>query len=228
MLRVIVAGLLLGLGVGVLAAPPIGHADPQTCPPLCDQIPATAWIEPWAIPMNANYRWPALASVAVPVASARFTFEELCGTPRPLGDPRDYAVAARATIAAPATPPGHWQLRAQILHWRGETWRGGELANDVFDSAVAALRSCQRTAPQFSPSITTDEPGRLAAVISGPQIVHQYLIADPHSSTVSELVFWTTPGAGAGPAVPWPAVSDAQVLDAMSAPLCGAYLASCG
>ena len=101
-------------------------------------------------------------------------------------DPRAYAVAARAVAGQ---PDGQWQVQAQIVHWRGETWRGGQLASAAFDAAVAALRACQVTAPQFSPSITTAEPNRMAAVISGPVVVHQYLLVDPRSSTISELVF---------------------------------------
>ena len=139
-------------------------------------------------------------------------------------DPRAYAVAARAVAGQ---PDGQWQVQAQIVHWRGETWRGGQLASAAFDTAVAALRACQVTAPQFSPSITTAEPNRLAAVISGPVVAHQFLVVDPRSSTISELVFSHNAGSGP-PAARWPAVPDAQVLDAMAGPLCAAYLGSCG
>ncbi|WP_231992147.1 ATPase [Mycobacterium sp. ACS4331] len=218
MLRLMVAGVLVGAG---LVASPMANADPQTCPPTCDLIPATAWVEPWAIPMNATHQWPRPATVAVPVAAPRFRFEELCATPAPRDDPRAYAVAARATVAS---PPGRWNLQAQVLHWRGDTSQGGAWAMQVHDAAVAALRSCQVRAPQYSPTLTTADDGRLAAVISGPHVVHQYLIADPSNSSVSELVLWTTPG----PDVQWPMVSDDRVLDALEAALCGAYLGSCG
>lgn len=222
MVRVILTGLLIGFG---LVVAPSATADPPTCPPTCDLIPAAAWPDPWSIPLNGTYRWPVPANVASPVQATRFRFEELCNAPRPLGDPRDYAVAARAMVVQPV---GQWQLQAQVLHWRGETWRGGQLAAQVFETAVAALRNCQLGAPQYSPSITTDTPNRMAAVISGPQIVHQYLIADPDNSTLSELALWTTPGPTGVPQVPWPVISDEQVLDAMAAPLCAAYLGSCG
>jgi hypothetical protein len=87
------------------------------------------------------------------------------------------------------------------------------------------LRDCQLTAPLVSPSITTSDPLRLAAVISipGQRVIHQYLLADPSSSTVVELAMWST----LPPLVPWPAVPDRQVLDAMAAPLCDVYLGSC-
>ena len=53
--------------------------------------------------------------------------------------------------------------------------------------------------------------------------MHEYLLAHPGSSTVVELAMWST----LPPQVDWPAVSDAQVFEAMAAPLCNAYLGSC-
>lgn len=76
------------------------RGDPQTCPPVCDQIPDAAWISPAEIPLNSVYHWPSLAAIAVPttgMATPRFRFEEICATPesrRP--DVRDSAVASRA------------------------------------------------------------------------------------------------------------------------------------
>lgn len=223
LMRVIVATTLIA---GVLAvAPAVGtpaQADSENCPPACDRIPDAAWISARAVPLNSIYRWPRLAGVADPVTGTapRFRFEELCATPPAPQDPRDYAVASRATVVHPG---GQWQLQAQVLHWRGDTSSGGQLATSLFHDAVAALRGCQRHAPLQSPSITTDEPNRMAAVISGPVIMHTYLIAHPASSTVSQLSLWSS----APPWVPWPLTADDQVLDAMTAPLCTAYIASC-
>lgn len=199
-------------------------AEPETCPPVCDQIPTSAWISQRAVPLNSAYNWPTLAGLAVPVtgvgAAPRFRFEELCGT-RPLAqDPRASAVAARATVVH---PDGQWQLQAQIVHWRGDTMRGGPLAAAVFGNAVAVLRGCQQGAPSESPSVTTDEPIRMAAVISGPVIMHTYLVAHVASSTISELTLWST----SPPQLPWPATADSQQLDSMTTPLCEAYIASC-
>ena len=106
-----------------------------------------------------------------------------------------------------------------MLHWRGDTWLGGQLATSMFNAGVAALRTCQGGAPSQSPSITTAH-GRGD---SGPVIMHTYLVAHPQSSTISELALWVT----APPEVPWPATPDAMVLEAMTAPLCAAYISSC-
>jgi hypothetical protein len=216
----LVAGGLVLAFVVVVPAP----AEPEACPPVCDQIPSTAWIGPRAVPLNPVYNWPALAPLAVPLTGAgngpRFRFEELCGA-RPMPqDPRAGAVVARATVAH---PDGQWQLEAQILHWRGDTARGGPIAASVFSSAFASLRGCQLGAPLQSPSVTVDEPNRMAAVISGPVVMHSYLIAHVASSTISELTLWSS----GPPQVPWPSMADNQVLDSMTTPLCEAYIASC-
>jgi hypothetical protein len=221
--RVIQAGVLI---CGGLVIAPHAAAVPQTCPPLCDQIPATAWPSTASIPLDNVYHWPRLAQVAVAVSAPRFRFEEICLTPQQPGDPRTYAVAEKAVVGR---PDGQWQLQAQVIHWRGDTSQGGQLAQSVFNSADVGLRLCQVTAPPFVVAITTDQPGRLAAVITGPgMVIHQYLVSHPENSTVSELALWYGPGTGGPPPAPWPVVADGQVFDAMSAPLCAAYLSSCG
>jgi hypothetical protein len=200
------------------------NAGPADCPPNCDRIPDSAWIDPAAVPLYAVYHWPGLAGVAVTAPAPRFRFEEGCATPPVRGDPRDYAVAARAVAG---NPDGQWQLQVQVMHWRGETWRGGQLALAALQSAVAALRACQWRSPLTSPSITTDQPERAAAVISGSipgqLVLHEYLVAHPRSSTVTELAMW----APSPLQLDWPSVSDMQVLDALTAPLCTAYIGSC-
>ncbi len=213
-----VLGTLL-VACGLVVAPPAA-ATPETCPPACDRIPEAAWIPPWGIPLNSHYAWPRLPGVAVTAVAPRFRFEELCASPPVLLDPRSWAVAERALVV---NPEGQWQLQAQVLHWRGETWRGGQLAQEGFDTAAGALRSCQRTNVTASPSVTTDEPDRMAAVIGGPVILHQYLVANPGNSTITELAMWST----APPLTAWPGVDDTAVLDAMGAPLCAAYIGSC-
>lgn len=222
-MRLMLAAMLIAGGLLVSCSPAVGRADPQTCPPVCDQIPDTAWIAPTAVPLNATYRWPPLAEIAVPMTGAatpRFRFEEVCATPVFAQDTRNSAVAGRSTVDK---PPGQWQLRAEVLHWRGDTARGGQSATSVFDTATAALRGCQLGAAEESPSITVDQPNRLSAVVSGPTLLHTYLIAHPENSTISELTLWA-----ADPVqLPWPIISDAGVLDAMSSSMCAAYLGSC-
>lgn len=189
---------------------------------MCDRIPGSAWMAASDIPLYREYRWPNLAGLAVTTTSPRFRFEEDCALPLLPGDARTYAVTARASVGQ---PEGQWQLQVQVMHWRGETWRGGETAMSAVSVAAGALRACQLTTPQSSPSITTDQPGRLAAVVSfdDRRVLRQYLLADPNNSTVVELAMWsTTP-----PQVAWPTVADSQVLDAMAEPLCSAYVGSC-
>jgi hypothetical protein len=223
-MRVVLAMMLVSSGLVVAPVSAVAaHADPERCPPVCDRIPDTAWISPSAVPLNTIYRWPSLPEAALTMTGTttpRFRFEEVCATPAFSQDTRNSAVASRVTVA---NPQGQWQLRAQILHWRGDTARGGENASSVFGIAVAALRSCQLGVPAESPSVTTDEPNRLVAVISGPVIMRTYLVAHPQNSTISELTLWSS----GSPEVPWPLIPDAQVLDAMTEPVCAAYIGSC-
>ena len=208
---------------GLAAAPgPTAAAVPGWCPPICDAIPDSAWIAASAVPLYPVYQWPGLAGLAVTGPPPRFGFEELCGSPPVLEDARVYAVAARAVVPNPA---GQWNLAVQVMHWRGDTATGGPIALATLEAARSRMRNCQLTAPFVSPSITTSDAELLAAVISvpGQRVMHEYLLAHPASSTVVELAMWST----LPPAVGWPAVADAQVLDAMAAPLCDAYLGSC-
>jgi hypothetical protein len=224
-MRLILAPTLIagGLLVAYASMSGVAVADPETCPPVCDRIPDTAWIASSAIPLNSTYHWPSLAGAAAPMtgnATPRFRFEEVCATPSIPQDSRNSAVADRATVGS---PQGQWQLRAQVVHWRGDTAHGGQNATSVLDVAAAALRGCQLGAAAESPSVTIDEPNRLAAVISGPAIMHTYVVAHPENSTISELTLWASDPVQ----LPWPIISDAQVLDAMASPLCAAYLGSC-
>jgi hypothetical protein len=225
--RVAVLGLAMAIGCGLLLdVREQAHASPDNCPPACDRIPDAAWVDPTAIPLYSTYSWPRLAGLAVTATDPRWKFEELCAAPPlPPLDPRHYAVAAKAVVV---NPPGQWQLQAQVVHWRGEVWRGGQFAAAALAASAASLRSCQLTAPQVSPSVTVDAPGRLAAVLSAaapsPLVAHQYLVSHPQSATVVELAMWAT----SPPLVPWPTLLDDQVLDALIVPLCNAYIASCG
>ena len=81
---------------GLFVTPGGAHAVPGFCPPICDAIPDSAWIEPGSLPLAPIYRWPALTGVAVTAPAPRFEFESWCVTPASTSDPRRYAVAARA------------------------------------------------------------------------------------------------------------------------------------
>ncbi len=221
-IRVILATVLIAGGVVVapVAAIP-AHADPETCSPVCDRIPDSAWIHRRDMPLSSVYHWPSLASVAVPVTGTtpRFRFEELCATPAVPQDPRSYAIAARAAVVS---PDGQWQLQAQVLHWRGDTARrpARRVGVRYRGHRAARLPAGVTAAVVVDHHRRTEPPGR---VISGPVILHTYLIAHPASSTISELALWSsTP-----PQVPRPVIADAQVLGALTAPLCTAYISSC-
>jgi hypothetical protein len=220
----IVASALVVWGAisGSVCATTPAHAVPGYCPPSCDGIPDSAWIAAGAVPLADVYHWPGLAGLATSRPSPRFRFEETCASPPVPADPRDYAVAAVAQVSPPT---GQWQLQVQVLHWRGAAWRSGQTAVAALQNALGALRACAATAPWTSPSITTDQPGRVAAVISTPgkQVLREYLLVDPRNGTLVELAMWTS----LPKAVEWRTVPDPVVFDAMAEPLCAAYVGSC-
>jgi hypothetical protein len=207
---------------GLVFAPSAARAVPGECPPICDAIPDSAWIAPTSIPLYPVYQWPGLAGLAVTTPSPRFGFEAMCASPLVASDPRAYAVAARSVVLHEA---GQWNLLVQVIHWRGDTATGGPTAVSVLEAARSRLRDCQSTSTTTSPSLTTDDQLRIAAVISdaGHQVMHEYLLVHPGSSTVVELAMWSSLPVQ----VDWPPVADAQVLEAMAAPLCSAYIGSC-
>jgi hypothetical protein len=214
--------VVLGAISGSVCATAPARAMPRDCPPFCDGIPSSAWIAPSAVPLDDVYGWPGLAGIATSASSPRFRFEETCASPPVARDPRDYAVASVAQVSQPA---GQWQLRVQVLHWRGDAWQSGQTAVAAQQGALDELRACAVTAPSASPSVSTDQPGRVAAVISTPrsQVLHEYLLVDAASGTLVELAMWTS----LPQVVDWPAVPDPVVFGAMAAPLCTAYVGSC-
>jgi hypothetical protein len=167
-----------------------------------------------------------------PVTNPRFLADELCAAGPQTTDERDGARAARIILP---NPPGQWQLQVQILHWRGDPWIAGQRASAVMDAATALLRNnCSFQAPGVSvtriaeQNIPGGNPGQsLTATITGtgtaPQIAHVYLISDLRNSTVVELAM----SSRSPPAVEWPTVNDDELLAAMVAPLCTAYVNSC-
>ena len=113
-----------------------------------------------------------LAGLAVTACNPRFRFTnqvQRCRRPATCGVRR--VVAERATVS---NPPGQWQLQAQVLHWRGDTWLGGQLAQETFDAAVSALRASpghQRSRLALAGRRPLLVP---AAAVSRPVIPHEY------------------------------------------------------
>ena len=128
-----------GGGVRIVAAPPTRTRTPaRRC---ATRSPTPRGSRRPSIPLNSTYRWPSLAGLAVPMTGTttpRFRFEEVCATPAFPQDTRNSAVAAGRRCA---NPQGQWQLQAQVLHWRGDTARGGQTASSVF--GIAARRAAR-------------------------------------------------------------------------------------
>ncbi len=112
-MRLVVAATLIagGLLVTCMSLSHPARADPETCPPVCDQIPDTAWISREAIPLNSTYHWPSPAGVgrvddrwcdaAVPVRRGVRDAGVPAGHPQRRGrQPRDGGQAAGPVAAA--------------------------------------------------------------------------------------------------------------------------------
>jgi hypothetical protein len=159
--------------------------------------------------------------------AARFKFEQLCSTATDPQDERDGVLAERATVI---TPPDQWQLEVQIVHWHGDPWVGGQRASVVYDSAVQALRGCP-TADARGSVTQLNHPQNLGVGIAAaittagakPITAHEYLAQSTNSSTIVDLVLWSS----SPPQRPWSEVDDQRVVDAMLKPLCTAYVNSC-
>src|SRR6476620_2550572 len=98
MLAVLLAACGLAIAPGAVAP---AYAVPMDCPPNCDRIPNSAWIDPAVLPLYSTYRWPGLAGIAVTATNPRFKFEEACATRPVPDDPRSFVVAARAVVPQP-------------------------------------------------------------------------------------------------------------------------------
>ena len=190
-MRLVLAATLIagGLLVACVSSSGFAVADPETCPPVCDKIPDTAWISSSAIPLNATYHWPSPAGSAVPMtggATPRFRFEEVCATPVFPQDTRNSAVASRVAVDK---PQGEWQLRAEVVHWRGDTARGGQSAASVCLRRVAvghrrraepAVRGSQRAGdhaylPGRAPGKQHDQPADPVGVRPCPAALADHL-----------------------------------------------------
>ena len=184
---------------GLVVVPGTARSVPGICPPFCDSIPDAAWIESSSLPLYPVYRWPGLAALAVDAPAPRFGFEGWCASPTVADDPRDYVVAARAEVS---NPDGQWNLRVQVLHWRGPVTAGGPIALETLEKARMALALCHLTAPAVSPSITSSDAERLATVISefqpqatrqaeddvlqNAQVIHQHEMLVDHANTIGQ------------------------------------------
>ena len=121
-------------------------------------------------------------------------------------------VAERALVV---NPEGQWQPQAQVLHWAWWTWRGGQLAQEVFGTPRPGRRGLVNPDQRDGLALGDDslKPDRMAAVIGGPVILRS-TVANPGKQRhrAGDVV----DGAPAGQ--PGRGSMITAVLDAMGAP----------
>jgi len=139
-----VLAVLLAAGGLVVAAP--AAAEPETCTPVCDRIPDSAWIASWAIPAELALRLAAATRLSVTATAPRFGSRSCAPARR---SPRTRAPTWWPEKAAVANPEGQWQAAGP-----GAALARGDLAGQApaapgTSSAPPSPRcaACQRTNP---------------------------------------------------------------------------------
>jgi hypothetical protein len=190
-------------------------------------VPATAWIDANALPLNDSEHWPDLAGLAQPLTDGAFEIQSLCHV-APDTTLSEGTESARARIHRSANA---WSLQQQIVHYPGDPWRTGQLAWALFHSLVETVANCESSAPGTHVGITTAESrcvifrpcSHFAATVDVPSnkvSAHVYL--STVGSSVTELSLWSSPT----PSRPWSTPSDTEIFTALNRRLCTAWI--CG
>ncbi|MEV0534746.1 hypothetical protein [Kitasatospora sp. NPDC050463] len=213
---------------GPATAPSSGSAKPSAAAPGARDIPAGAWINPRAVPLDSVHHWTAPASSAKAVGGAPvFKLQELCHSTLSKDNESLGAGQAAAQALLGAGGADQWQAQQTLLYQGDPRPSSGvaQSAHAVFRDLRDELKDCARTAPGATVKVTSPEDATyVAATVTVPQpggttvVLHTYLTAP--DGTVNELALWATAKAGAQPKVPWAGPADAEVAKAMDAPLC--------
>jgi hypothetical protein len=187
-------------------------------------VPAAAWLDADALPLNDIEHWPDLADRAQPLTDGAFESPALCHVaPDPTLTEGTHSARARIDRGADA-----WSMQQQIVHYAGDSWRTGQLAGALFNALVDTVMNCGSRAAGADVRITMAESdcvnftpcSQFAATIDvpGTQVTaHVYL--STVNGSVTELSLWSS----GRPRRPWSAPSDAEILAAMTRQLCKAW-----
>ena len=225
-MRLMLAAILAACGLAV-APSMIGPAQavPTDCPPNCDRIPNSAWIdadrhsavfdlplarpgrslrhgEQPALPIRGGLRHAAGPRRSAPVRGRRARRRRAAGR----------AVAAAGTGIALA-----WGDLARRPARGGGVRQGSRLPARLSADFSADFALAHHRQPQ--PDGRRHQRG--ASRSAGPA-----RIPDCSTRATAPSSRWRC-GRRSPPRVEWPPVPDAEVLDALAAPLCRAYIDSC-
>ena len=201
--------------------PPSTSASAQAAGPA---VPAAAWVDADALPLNDSEHWPDLADVAQPLTDGAFEMQTLCHVV-PDTTLTEGTRSARARIDRAADA---WSLQQQIVHYAGDPWRRDQLAWALFNVLIDTVMNCESRVPGADVRVTTAQSdcehfspcSQFAATIDvpGSQVVaHVYL------SSVSGSVTELSLRSSGRPRRPWSAPSDAEIIAAMTRQLCKAW-----
>ncbi|MFB7615448.1 hypothetical protein [Kitasatospora sp. NPDC056181] len=214
---------------GAAAQPSTAAAKPSSAgPAVSKDIPAGAWINPRAIPLDATYKWPAPAAGAKGVSGKpTFKLQELCHSKLSQDNESLGAGRAAAQSVIGAGGADQWQAQ-QTLLYQGDPRPSSGIAQSahlVLGDLEDEVKNCAKTVPGATVKVTSPADAMyFAATVTVPQAggttvtLHEYLTAP--DGTVNELSLWTAAKTGAQPKVPWAGPADADVTKAMDAALC--------
>jgi len=224
-MRLVLATMLIASGLAVTCVSSgTAHADQDTCPPVCDRIPDTAWISPAGIPLNFDVP----LAVAGRASGADHWHDDASVPVR--GGVCDSRVPARhpQLLRSPAerpsaTPQASGSCRPKSCTGAETPHTAARTRRRCSTTAAAALRGCQLGAAAESPSVTTR---RAQSTGRGDQRTgdHPHLSCRTPGKQHDQRTDAVVRGASAAALAD---NSDAQVLDAMTSPVCAAYIGSC-
>ena len=197
--------------------------------PASTSIPAAAWIQSSAIPLDAKYRWTAPAAVAKTAKSPILSVVQDCRLKLSSADQSELGAfpAAQADLAPTNGASGRqddWAAQETILA-TGDTSSGDiQGIYSLYTDLVADLAKCANTASGAKVSVAASQGPEYAATITVPTSTgstltwHEYLAA-PYGYLV-ELSVYVAPYAGDKPSAVWDGSSASTVLGALRSGPC--------
>ena len=192
-------------------------------------IPAAAWIQPSAIPLNATYHWPAPAGLAKAAKSPELSAVQDCQLTLSSADQAELGAfpAAQADLSPSSGGRGgadDWSAQETILATDDTSTGDVQGIYDLYTDLVADLGKCAGTVSGAKVSVAVNQGPEYAASITIPTSTgstltwHEYLAA-PYGYLV-ELSVYVAPYSGDQPSASWDGSSASSVLGALQSGPC--------
>lgn len=192
-------------------------------------IPAAAWIQPSAIPLNAKYHWASPASVAKSAKAPELSAVQDCQLSLSSSDQAELGAfpAAQAQLSPTSGGSGgqdDWAAVETILATNDTSSGDIQGIYSLFTDLVADLGKCASGVSGAKVSVEAGQGPEYAATITIPTSTgstltwHEYLAA-PYGYLV-ELSVYVAPYSGDKPSASWDGSSAGTVLSALQSGPC--------